>query len=70
VAVSGAHEQELRRLALRIALDLAILNRHDALAILEMASALTSHFTFPIAGRNEDVMRELETLAVCQGRSS
>jgi hypothetical protein len=66
---NSPHEQELRRLALRIALDLSIMNRHDALAVVEMAGALIDHFVWPIAGRNTAAMEALENLATCRRRS-
>ena len=70
VAVSAqGHEQELRRLALRIALDLSIMNRHDALAVVGMVGGLIDYFVHPIAGRNEGAMQALESLATCRGRS-
>jgi hypothetical protein len=67
--MNGAREQELRRIALRIALDLAGMNRHDARAVLAMADGLVDHFLFPLTGRNEAAMTALESLAICRGRS-
>jgi hypothetical protein len=64
----NAHDQELRRIALRIALDLATMNRHDALAVVEMTRGLIDHFVHPILGRNDLALADLERVAICQGR--
>jgi hypothetical protein len=63
------HEQQLRRMAMRVALDLSILGRHDAIAVVSMAHGLIDHFIHPIVGRNEGAMQALESLATCRGRT-
>jgi hypothetical protein len=64
--MNNQHEGELRRLAMRVALDLSILSRHDARAVLTMADGLVDHFLHPIAGRNEGAMQALEDMATCR----
>jgi hypothetical protein len=67
--MTAAREQELRIIALRVATDLAVLNRHDALAVTEMVHGLIDRFVHPIAGRNEAAMEALEQIATCRRRS-
>jgi hypothetical protein len=43
------------------------MNRHDGLAVVEMARALLDHFVHPVVGRNEGAMHALEALAIWPG---
>lgn len=59
------HEQELKRMAMRIALDLGVLNRHDGLLVVEMAHVLISRFLHPVVGDNLAIMDLEKSLASC-----
>jgi hypothetical protein len=59
---------ETRRRALKLALDLSGYSRHDARAILAMADGLIDRFVFPLVGRNDLAIADLETIATCRRR--
>jgi hypothetical protein len=61
--MNATRELELRRIALKIALDLSLLSRTDAMAVIRMSEALLDHYCFPIAGLSEHTLQELERVA-------
>ena len=52
-------------MAMRIALDLGVLNRHDGLLVVEMAHVLISRFLHPVVGDNLAIMDLEKSLASC-----
>jgi hypothetical protein len=62
------HDLQLRRMAMKISLDLSLLGRGDALKVIAMADQLIDNFVHPhVPG--EAAMEALKDIATCRGRT-
>jgi hypothetical protein len=64
------HELQLRRMAMKISLDLSLLNRSDALKVIAMADRLIDCFVHPHIKNNDAAMTILEDIATGARRAS